>query len=133
MAGEKEAKLRAVFERFNGAGELGLENFDPQIEWHLRADLPDSRTLRGHEQVEQLYAEWSEAFEDLQIEPVEVSEVADRTIVAVHVHGSVKGSGQEVDMDEVWVYSWRGEKVIELREYRTKDEALKSLGSSVEQ
>jgi hypothetical protein len=32
-------------------------------------------------------------------------------------------------MDEVWVYSWRGAKVIEIREYRTKDEALQSLGS----
>ncbi len=133
MASEREARLRANFAGLNAAGNLGLDNFDPEIEWHLRADLPDSRTLRGHQQIAQLYADWAEAFEDLQLEPVEISEVADRTIVVVHFHGRVRGSGQEVEMDEVWVYSWRDEKVIELREYRTKDEALRSLGSSVEQ
>jgi len=132
MASEREARLRTMFARFNGAGDLGLDNFHPQIEWHLRADLPDSRTLRGHEQVKELYADWSAAFEDFQVEPVEVSEVAGRTVVVVHAHGSIKGSGQEVDMDEVWVYSWHDERVIEIREYITKDEALRTLGSSVE-
>ena len=34
-------------------------------------------------------------------------------------------------MDEIWVYTWRDQKVIEIREYRTKDEALRSLGNSV--
>jgi ketosteroid isomerase-like protein len=132
MASEREARLRAMFASFNDIGDQGLDNFDPQIEWHLRADLPDSRTLRGHGQVKQLYADWTEAFEGLQVEPVEISEVAGRTVVVVHLHGRVRGSGQEVDMDEVWVYSWHDEKVIELREYVTKDEALRSLGSSVE-
>jgi ketosteroid isomerase-like protein len=132
MAGEREAKLRAMWARYKATGDPGFdENFDPEIEWHLRADLPDSRTLRGHEQVKQMFVDWTEAFEDLQTEPVEISEVADRTIAVIHLHGRIKGSGQEVDMDEIWVYTWRGEKVIEIREYRTKDEALRSLAPSV--
>jgi ketosteroid isomerase-like protein len=132
MAGEREARLRELFARLNATGDVGFENFDPEIEWHLRADLPDSRTLRGHDQVRELYADWMGAFEDLQLEPVEVSEVAGRTIVLVHFHGRVRGSPQEVDMDEVWVYSWRLQKIIEIREYRTKDEALRSLEPAVE-
>jgi ketosteroid isomerase-like protein len=133
MPGESEAKLRAMWARFKVTGDLGLdENFDPEIEWHLRADLPDSRTLRGHEEVTQLYADWTEAFEDLRLEPVEISEVAGRTIAVLHFRGRIKGSRQEVDMDEVWVYSWRDQKIIEIREYRTKDEALRSLEPAVE-
>ena len=65
-------------------------------------------------------------------EPVEISEVAGRTIAVVQFRGRIKGSGREVDMDEVWVYSWRREKVIEIREYRTKEEALRSLGVGVD-
>lgn len=133
MPGGTEAKLRAMWARFELTGDLGLEeNFDPEIEWHLRADLPDSRTLRGHEEVKRLYADWNEAFEDLRLEPLEMGEVAGRTIVLLRFRGRIKGSGQEVDMDEVWVYGWRGEKVIEIREYRTKDEALRSLEPAVE-
>ncbi len=131
MPGETEAKVRAIWARFKDTGDLGLDNFDPEIEWHLRADLPDSRTLRGHQQIAQLYADWAEAFEDLQVEPMEISEVAGRTIAALHFRGRIKGSAQEVDMDEIWVYTWRDQKVIEIREYRTKDEALRSLGNSV--
>jgi len=121
-----------MFARFNGTQEPVLDDLDAEIEWHLRADLPDSRTLHGHEDVKQLVAEWTAAFEDFQTEPVEVSEVAGRTIAVLHARGSVRGSGQEVDMDEVWVFSWYGEKITEIREYRTKEEALRSLGSSVE-
>lgn len=129
MTSDREALLRGLFARLNATGDAGFDNFDPEIEWHLRADLPDSRTLRGHDQLRELYADWMGAFEDLQLEPVEVSEVAGKTIVLVHFHGRVRGSGQEVEMDEVWVYSWREEKVIEIREYNTKDEALRSLDS----
>ena len=128
MAGDTEAKLRAMWARYEVTGDMGLvENFDPEIEWHLRADVPDSRTLRGHEQVTQLYEDWTEAFDGFQIEPVEITEVAGRTIAVLHFRGRIRGSGQAVDMDEVWVYTWREEKVVEIHEYRTKDEALRSL------
>jgi ketosteroid isomerase-like protein len=133
MPGETEARLRAMWERFLASGDMALEeNFDPEIEWHVRADTPDSRTLRGHEEVRQLYADWADAFDDLHVEPVEMSEVAGRTIAVIHFRGRIKGSRQNVDMDEVWVYGWREDKVIEIREYRTKEEALESLGVGVE-
>ena len=65
---ETEAKLRAMWEHYKATGDMALdENFDPDIEWHLRTDLPDSRTLRGHDGVAQLYADWTEAFDDLQV------------------------------------------------------------------
>ena len=79
MASEREALLRGLFARLNATGDAGFNNLDPEIEWHLRADLPDSRTLRGHDQVRELYADWTGAFEDLQLEPIEVSEVAGKT------------------------------------------------------
>jgi ketosteroid isomerase-like protein len=130
MPGETEAKVRAMWARYRDTADPGfVENFDPQIEWHLAADVPDSRTLRGHEQLAEYFAGWAEAFEGLRVEPVEITEVAGRTLAVLHIQGSVRGSGREVEMDEVWVYSWRGAKVIEIREYRTKDEALQSLGS----
>jgi hypothetical protein len=82
VAGEREARLRAIFERFNRTRDLGLENFDPDIEWHLRADLRTPAPYAG-----------------------------------------TSSSSS---------YTATDEKVIELREYVTKDEALRSLGPSVE-
>jgi len=133
MPDETEERLRAIWARYRVTGDPQFDEiFDPDIEWHLRADLPDSRTLHGLEQVKRLFAEWLEAFDDFEIVPMEVSEVAGRTIALLRLRGRVKGSAQTVEMDEVWVYRWRDQKAIEIREYATKDEALRALGASVE-
>jgi ketosteroid isomerase-like protein len=78
-----------------------------------------------------MVAGWVEAFEDLHNEPGEIIELAGRIVVDMHVRGRVRGSGEEVDMDEVWVVTERDEKIIEIREYNTKEEALRSLGEAV--
>jgi ketosteroid isomerase-like protein len=108
-----------------------LENFHPEAEWHLRADLPDSATLRGRGEIARNAAEWLEAFDDLVLEPVQVSEVAGKIIVVVHFHGRIKGTEEEVTMDEVHVVTEPDGRLIEIREYLTKDEALRSLGLAV--
>ena len=125
---DAEAKVRAYFERFNETRESQLETLDPEIDWHIRADLPDSRTLRGYEDVRQRDADWKQAFGDLHLEPVEVSEASGKTVVVVHFHGHLKGSEDIVDMNEVWVLSWRGDRIIGIREYKNKAEALKAEG-----
>ena len=125
---DAEAKVRAYFERFNETRESQLETLDPEIDWHIRADLPDSRTLHGYEDVKRRDADWKQAFGDLHLEPVEVSEASGKTDVLVHFHGGLRGNGDLVDMYEVWVLSWRGDRIIGIREYKNKAEALKAEG-----
>ena len=127
---DAEAKVRAYFERFNETRESQLETLDPEIDWHIRADLPDSRTLHGYEDVKRRDADWKQAFGDLHLEPVEVSEASGKTVVLVHFHGRIKGRGDIVDMHEVWVLSWHGDRIIEISEYKNKAEALKAVESS---
>ena len=122
MASEIAARVQAMYKTFD------LDNFHPDCEWHLRADVPDSRILRGHRDIAQNAASWYEAFDDLVLEPVEMSEAAGKIIVAVHFSGRIKGTGEEVNMDEVHVVTMRDDKIIEIREYNAKDEALRSLG-----
>ena len=47
--------------------------------------------------------------------------------MVVHFHGRLKGSEDIVDMNEVWVLSWRGDRIIKIREYKNKVEALKAV------
>ena len=86
--------------------------------------------MRGHEDVGRLHADWTNAFEDLHLEPIEITEEAGTTLVRVHFHAGIKGSDQELDMDEVWLLSWCDERVIEIREFNTKEDALRSLGQA---
>jgi ketosteroid isomerase-like protein len=127
MSSERADRWQKAFEAFNRTHEVGLENYHPDVEWHTRPDLPDSGTYRGHEAIVQMVAGWVDAFEDLRNEPGEMIEVEGKIVMDMHVHGRVKGSGEEVDMDEVWVVTEREGKIVEIREYNTREEALRSL------
>jgi len=48
---DAEAKVRAYFARFNETRESPLEALHPAVDWHIRADLPGSRTLHGYEDI----------------------------------------------------------------------------------
>jgi len=45
------------------------------------------------------------------------------------VSGRVKGSDHRVEMEEVHIWSFRDGLISEVREYLTKDEALRALGA----
>jgi ketosteroid isomerase-like protein len=124
---DAEAKVRAYFERFNKTRESQLEALHPEISWHIRADLPGSRRLHGLEDIKRRDADWKRAFGSLHLEPIEISEASGQTVVVVHFHGRLKGSEDIVDMNEVWVLSWRGDRIIKIREYKNKAEALKAV------
>jgi hypothetical protein len=87
MPPDAEAKVRAYFEHFNATRASQRDALHPEIEWHIRADLPNARTLRGYEDVEQRDADWKQAFGDLHLAPTEVSERSGRSVVLVHFHG----------------------------------------------
>jgi ketosteroid isomerase-like protein len=122
MASELEARVREMYRAFD------LDNFDPECEWHLRADLPDSRVLLGHDEIARNVASWYEAFGELVVEPGEVSEVGGKIVADVRLRGRITGSGEEVEMDEVHVVTISDGKVVEVREYLTREEAICSLG-----
>jgi ketosteroid isomerase-like protein len=128
MPSATEASVREWFERGDKTQELQFDILHPDLEWHLRADLPDSRTLRGYEDARQLVADWSAAFDNLHLEPIEITQAVGKTVVDVHLHGKMRGTEQELDMDEVWVLGWRDERIVEIREFNTREEALRSLG-----
>ena len=128
MPSDTDASVREWFERGNKTKELQVDALHPDVEWHLRADLPDSRTLRGYEDARQLIADWTAAFDNLHLEPTVITEAGGKTVVGVHLHGQIRGTEQELDMDEVWVLGWRDERIVEIREFNTTEEAVRSLG-----
>ena len=63
----------------------------------------------------------------------EVSEYIDAgeyVIMPVRMRGRPPGSDADVVLDEVYVSKFRDSKVVELREYRTKADALEAVGMS---
>jgi ketosteroid isomerase-like protein len=67
-------------------------------------------------------------WEELRLEPQEFIDVDEFVVVPIRAVGVGRGSGVGVEFDEVHVYRMRNDKIIELREYREKAEALKAVG-----
>ena len=127
---ENEEILRAAYESAARTQGPDFDFLDPDVEWHTRADLPDSATHRGHDGVAKLFSEWSELFDDLRFDPEEFIGVGDDVVVAVlQLSGRIRGSGEEVKMPETHVWTVRDGRGVECREYPNKAEALAAVGS----
>jgi len=136
-AGDLVAATRANWKVFNSRSASGavfdpeeLVAFHPEVEWTTRADLPDSRTYRGLEGVASLIGEWIGAFDDFVVEPVEIFETGGKVVAVLQLSGHIKGSDQQVTMEEAHVMSLRDGMFSEVREYPTKGDALTALGLS---
>jgi ketosteroid isomerase-like protein len=128
MSQENVELIRAGYEEFNKTGQPPLQIYDPAIEWHTRADLPDSGVHRGHEGVAALAHEWVGSFEDLRFDIEDIIDRGEYVVVPMVLRGRVRGSDEEVAMPETHIAKIRDGVLVEVREYRTLAEALKAVG-----
>ena len=128
MSQENVELIRAAYEEFNRTGQPVLWGFDPEVEYHTRADLPDSSVHRGLDGVAALHQGWIDSFEDLGCVIEDVIDRDPYLIVPLVLHGRIRGSGEEVSMPETHVHKFRDGMGVEVREYATLDEALKAVG-----
>ena len=121
---------RAAFEAWSrGDLDAWLAEADPEIEWFVLPDAPDPGPHRGREAILERAALWREMLA-LQGEVVEYIDAGDYVVMPIRMRGRPAGSDAEVVLDEVYVSKFRDGKVVELREYRTKAEALEAAGLS---
>jgi ketosteroid isomerase-like protein len=68
---------------------------------------------RGHEGFRRAWAAWLEAFKDLRIEPVEVTDLGgDRLLVAIRAVGRGTGSGVAAEQHGFTLYTFRSGRVF---------------------
>jgi ketosteroid isomerase-like protein len=110
--------------------EAATAAWDPALEWHSAEDEPDAGTYRGIEAVVAMLQGWDDAFDDFHASPLDFIAVGESVVVPYKVRGRLRGSSSEVEVAETQVYKLREGKIIEVREYRTREQALKAVGLS---
>src|SRR4029077_20460869 len=101
-----------------------FEGYDPDVQHWDRADDPGATVRRGRNALAAAYAELSESYAEIQIEPKEFIDAGDSVVVPVGVTVRGRGSGAVAEGDQVFVYRLQAGKITEIREYRDKTEAL---------
>jgi ketosteroid isomerase-like protein len=129
MSQENVEIVRAHNEAINRADDqAALASHDPDSVWHAREDEPDAHPHHGHASIRDLITSWRGMFPDIRIEAEEYIDAGDFVIVPSKLCGQGAGSGVAVDAPYTFVFNLRDQKIIEVREYHTKAEALEVVG-----
>ena len=94
---------------------------------HVLPDAPDPGPHQGRQVVLAKALLWQETLTDFRAEVEEYIDAGEYVITPTRMRGRPPGSDVEVVLDEVYVSRIHDGKIVELREYRTKAEALEAV------
>jgi ketosteroid isomerase-like protein len=123
-----EIVRRTVSALAAGDWQAALETWDPQIEWHFERDAVISGLHRGHDQVRTALSSFVSEWEDFAVEIEDLIAVDDeRVVLLVHLTGRGRGSGIPLDFREANIFTIRDGKIVNVREYFDREQALGTL------
>ena len=103
--------------------------YAPNVEWEDHAGLwGDWGVARGPDGIRQAWRRWYEAFEDVQIEFGEAADAGDVVVVTYELSARGRGSGVDVRQAITLVWTLEAGKVVKIRAYTNRDEALEAAG-----
>jgi ketosteroid isomerase-like protein len=110
--------------------EPALAFFAEDVIWTPAREDPDPRPHRGREGVRRFWAQWEELFDDIRIEPEEMLQVGDGILSLLHITGTGKGSGIDIDQRVYQVVRLRDQLIVRVDEFYDRSEALEAAGLS---
>jgi ketosteroid isomerase-like protein len=131
MSQENVEVVRSANEAFlAGDVEKALAALDPGIEWHATVGgIDEGRVYRGREEVVRAFVEYFEVWERMEMRADEYIDAGGDDVVVFH-HEVAKGreSGVVVETDTGTVQTVRDGKVIRVRSFMDRRDAIKAAG-----
>jgi ketosteroid isomerase-like protein len=115
-----------AFER--GDLTVALDSLDPEIVSYVAPPLPDPSEYRGREGFLQMFANWTEGFDDYVQHAEEYVEAGDHVIVRVYQRGTGTASGVPVERAFWFLHTLRDGRLVRMGVYDTKEQALEAAG-----
>jgi ketosteroid isomerase-like protein len=133
MSQENVEVVRATFEAVQDRGLNSVFAFlAPGIEWKARPDLPDAGIYKGHDGVHKLLSRFTDVMENMWFRPEDFIPVSEAEVV-VPLRWGGRGKGSRLDFEErreTWVFSVRDGKIVRVKEFATREQALEAAGLS---
>jgi ketosteroid isomerase-like protein len=131
MSQENVEVVRACIEAFQGGNvEMALDALDPEIEWHATVGgIDEGRVYRGREEVVQGFVDYFAVWERMEMRAVKYLDAGEENVVVFH-HEVAKGreSGVVVETDTGTVQTVRDGKIVRVRSYMDRNQALEAAG-----
>jgi ketosteroid isomerase-like protein len=131
MSSENVDIVRRAYAAWNeGRPETVIDLLDPQIEWHLPPNLPESGTWHGPDEIVRGLRGLSESWDELQAEVQEVLDAGDRVVALIRFQGRAAITGLDLEGAGVDAHLWtlRDGRAIDVRMYNGSRDALREAG-----
>ena len=122
--------VRRAFDAFAHRDVEGmLPLFDADAEFHAPTAERANRSgpYRGEDGLRQYFSDVERVWEELRVIPQDFREIGDQVLVMGRVYARGHG-GYIVDSPAQWVFRLLGDKVVFVRVFEDRDEALKAVG-----
>jgi ketosteroid isomerase-like protein len=128
---ENAAIVRSVYAAFNGLAQS--DGIDAYVKTHFHVEceyrpIEEASAARGHSALISWVQRWFEAWEDAWDEIIEVIPSGRMVVAAIRVHGRGRKSGMEISQKLFDVHEIRDGKIMRIREYLTREQALEAAG-----
>ena len=114
----------------DGGLDALAEFWHPDINWRAIEGAPDDvGEMHGREAARRYVQDWFDTFDNFTAVSEELLDVGDDRVVAVqHLTGRARLSGVETELRYAVVYWLRQGKIVRVREYRDREQALEAVG-----
>jgi ketosteroid isomerase-like protein len=92
--------------------------------------IDEGRVYRGHSEIVEAYEDYFETWERIELRPEEIIDTGDQLVVLVHEVARGRESGVMVETDTGTVSTLRDGRVIRVRSYMDRAQALEAAGLS---
>jgi ketosteroid isomerase-like protein len=121
--------VRRGWESFNRGDFDGLlSDFAEDAEFEEDPAFPEAGVFRGREAITAYITAFQEQMHDHRFEVEEVRDLGDTVLALLHETARGATSGIDVDQRPAFVFRFRGGRIIRVRAYLDRREALDSLG-----
>ncbi len=127
------AIVHSVYATFSGLAQGGdtaayvTEHFHHDCEY---SPVEEANTIRGHDALTRWIKRWLDAWEDAWDEIDEIVGSGEHVLAAIRVHGRGRRSGMEISQRLFDVFEICDGRVLRIREYLDRDQALEAAGLS---
>ena len=132
MSQENVDLIRTGYEHFRCTGQPQWELWDEEFVWDMSTfpGWPEKQTYHGREGYTEFMDAWLSAWNEWDFEAVEFIDAGDEVVQVARQRGKAKAGGPGVEMVFAQVWTIREGKVMQMRMYPSKAEALEAVGLS---
>ena len=130
MSQENVEIVRNGFEHYRTTGEFADDIVTEDFVWDMSNfhGWPEQQVYAGAEGARAFLEEWSDAWENWELEMEALHDAGDRVVALMHQRGRSKEAGMPVEMSFAQVWTLRDGKEARMDMYSDSDEAFEAVG-----